>query len=150
MFGFYPLVDRSGGGAAAGPTRKPIYFQVALQESFELSGIPEYLRIALKPVVDVVVAGQDPTSADRKSLLEQGAGLLPRDINDIQSALGECSCKGAPGKSGEPYASLMAGMPKDDPKLLRREISAQGFGILLREMVAVHAKLGECKCKGRA
>lgn len=29
-FGYYPLLDRSGGGGAAGPTRSPYYFQVSL------------------------------------------------------------------------------------------------------------------------
>lgn len=50
MFGYYPLLDRSGGGGSAGPVRRPYYFQVALQESLELSGIPEYLRILAKPI----------------------------------------------------------------------------------------------------
>ena len=31
-FGYYPLIDRSGGGGAAGPKRKPYYMQVVLQE----------------------------------------------------------------------------------------------------------------------
>ena len=50
MFGYYPLLDRSGGGGSAGPVRRPYYFQVALQESQRLSGIPEYLRILAKPI----------------------------------------------------------------------------------------------------
>ena len=50
MFGYYPLLDRSGGGGSAGPVRRPYYFQVALQESLGLSGIPEYLRILAKPI----------------------------------------------------------------------------------------------------
>ena len=40
-YGFYPLLDRSGGGGAAGPTRPAHYFQVILQEPDALSGIPE-------------------------------------------------------------------------------------------------------------
>ena len=32
--------------------------QVALQESFLLSGIPEYLRILAKPTVDVILNGR--------------------------------------------------------------------------------------------
>ena len=42
-FGFYPLIDRSGGGGAAGPQRPPYYMAVVLAEPDALSGIPEYV-----------------------------------------------------------------------------------------------------------
>lgn len=38
LYGYYPLLDRSGGGRA----RPAYYLQIALQESYGLSGIPEY------------------------------------------------------------------------------------------------------------
>jgi len=149
MYGFYPLLDRSGGSGAAGPRRRPYYMQVALAESYELSGIPEYLRIILKPVVDVILAGENPLTVSREALLQQGGGLLRRDFEDIESALTACSCKGAGDNAGEPFAALTAGMPKDNPRQLRRAIAAKGVGLLLRELVEVQAKLGSCKCKGR-
>jgi hypothetical protein len=65
MYGFYPLIDRSEGGNAAGPARQPFYFQVVLAEPTHLSGIPEYLRIAAKPIVDVILSGGDLGTADR-------------------------------------------------------------------------------------
>jgi len=150
MYGFYPLVDRSGGGGAAGPSRPEYYMQVVLAEFFDLSGIPEYLRIMTKPVVDVILAGGDPSTWNNSALLEQGAGLLPRDISDIKSALKRCSCaKSKLWDFGEPYKSLGAGMPKDDPKMNRRQIAAAGVGLLLHDLVKVQKKLGHCKCVGR-
>jgi hypothetical protein len=41
------------------------------QESLATSGIPEYLRIVLKPVVDVILSGADPLTASRADLLFQ-------------------------------------------------------------------------------
>ena len=60
LFGYYPLLDRSGGGGHAGPKRPKYYFQIALQEPNALSGIPEYLRIIAKPIVDIILNGSDP------------------------------------------------------------------------------------------
>ena len=42
-FGYYPIVDRSGGGGMAGPARPAHYFQVVIAEPDALSGIPEYV-----------------------------------------------------------------------------------------------------------
>jgi len=64
-YGFYPLVDRSGGGGEAGPARSPYYFQVVLAEPDNLSGIPEYLRFVAKPLADVIVSGADLSTYDR-------------------------------------------------------------------------------------
>jgi hypothetical protein len=75
-FGFYPLIDRSGGGGAAGPQRPPYYMAVVLAEPNSLSGIPEYLRVAVKPVVDVIMSGGDVSATSRLQLLMQGGGLL--------------------------------------------------------------------------
>jgi len=104
LYGYYPLIDRSGGGGLAGPTRPRLYFQVALQESTRLSGIPEYLRVLAKPVVDLILNGSDPRAADRSNLLRQGGALLQRDLDDIRSALSNCLCLRALGHKGEPYA----------------------------------------------
>ena len=80
----------------------------------------------------------------------QGAGLLPRDISDIQSGLGKCACEhGKFLDRAEPYDSLAKGMPKDDANLTRREIAAQGVGLLLHDLVAIQAQLGPCKCRAR-
>ena len=51
-FGYYPLIDR----------KKNYYMQVVAYESgkgYPLSGIPEYLRLASKPLVDAVMSGED-------------------------------------------------------------------------------------------
>ena len=50
LFGYYPLLDRSGGGGHAGPKRPKYYFQIALQEPNALSGIPEYARKAYRKI----------------------------------------------------------------------------------------------------
>ena len=150
LFGWYPLLDRSGGGDAAGPRRRPYYLQVALQESFQLSGIPEYLRVLLKPVVDVILNGSDPLSATRPPLLAQGAGLLARDVSDIESALVRCTCSANPERAGEPFASLREHLSSDQPKLTRRALTnLTGEGLLLRDLVEVQRRLGACRCKGR-
>jgi len=77
MYGFYPLLDRSHGGGAAGPQRPAFYFQVVLAEQYAFTGIPEYLRLAAKPLVDVIL-GQASQNTTRQALLDQGAGLLAR------------------------------------------------------------------------
>jgi len=153
MYGYYPLIDRSGGGGQSGPRRPKYYFQIALQENEELSGIPEYLRILMKPVVDVILAGGDPWDAvasPRHQLLEQGAGLLQRDLDDIKSALQTCQCLQQPTSNGQPYAALGAGLKADEPSLTRRELTAtRGEGLLLRDLVTVQKTLGACLCEGR-
>ena len=171
MFGYYPLLDRSRGVAHGGggshpasvpasamanqtsaPTRPPFYFQIALQEDVALSGIPEYLRLLAKPVADAILAGRDPESIPRAQLLAAGGGLLARDLDDIKAALGACECARAPHDRGEPYRSLGSWeyMGPDVPEITRRELSAQGQGLLLRDLVHVERRLGRCACKGRA
>uniref|UniRef100_A0A7S0LI79 Beta-lactamase-related domain-containing protein n=1 Tax=Coccolithus braarudii TaxID=221442 RepID=A0A7S0LI79_9EUKA len=149
MYGYYPLVDRSTGGAKAGPMRPPLYFQVVLQESYDNSGIPEYLRIVAKPVADLIMAGISPASAPRTGLLQQGGGLLSRDLDYIASSLGSCNCSRAIGVQGEPWASLKANLIGDLPSLDRRTFAKLGQGLLLRELVDVQASLGTCACEGR-
>ena len=151
MFGYYPLIDRSGGGRAAGPARPGYYFQIALQEPYALSGIPEYLRVMAKPMVDAILSGQDWSTYPRHRLLEQGGGLLARDVADIQASLGKCRCKHKPSSHSEPYAALTSHLSPDEPKKTRRQITQQtGEGVLLSEFVAIHSALGDCRCSGRS
>eukprot|EP00966_Prymnesium_polylepis_P198369 4597264-Prymnesium_polylepis.2 len=153
LYGYYPLIDRSGGGGAAGPERRRYYLQVALQERqspSDLTGIPEYFRLLVKPVVDVILHGADPAAYPRQALLEQGGGLLQRDLDDIQSALLGCRCVRDLGRLGEPYAALAANLSADVPRLTRRELTEKrGEGLLLSDLVQTRRKLGECACKGR-
>ncbi len=84
-YGFYPLIDRSGGnGGDAGPVRPPYYMSVVLAEPDALSGVPEYLRIIAKPVIDFIMAGHDPRSIPKQSLLNNTGGLIARDITFIE------------------------------------------------------------------
>jgi hypothetical protein len=220
MFGYYPLLDRSGGGGSAGPVRRPYYFQVALQESQRLSGIPEYLRILAKPIAvrraparmftaepislpplgplhgpgatwpcaarksdkpaaaallpalaasppsfsplisgnlraqDAILAGENPDMLPRDELIARGAGLLQRDLNDIASALGTCTCAKEPHKKGLPYKALTdypPGLPADEgySELTRFALAKLGQGIIMRDLVAVADQMGECACEGR-
>lgn len=152
LFGYYPLLDRSEGGGAAGPKRPRYYFQIALQESTSLSGIPEYLRIAAKPVVDAILSGADLETYPKEELLAAGAGLLQRDLDDIASALKTCTCAKAKLRKGEPYATLanQVGLQADEPNFTRRELTKRRKeGLLLRDIVAAQEKLGACECTGR-
>ena len=47
------------------------------------------------------------------------------------------------------YASLAKGMPKDEPKLNRRDLAAKGIGILLTDIALIQEKLGTCTCPAR-
>ena len=46
--------------------------KVVLQEPNQLSGIPEYLRLVTKPVIDVIMSGADATKVDPKQILAAG------------------------------------------------------------------------------
>ena len=70
--GYYPLLDRSGGGGAAGVVRPPYYFQIPVQEPDALSGIPEYLRLLVKPAADLLMAGQQPEDVPMAELCKAG------------------------------------------------------------------------------
>ena len=150
LFGYYPLLDRSGGGGSAGPARRPYYFQIAIQEPTALSGIPEYLRLLAKPVVDVILNGSDPRTHSRERYLADGAGLLMRDLNDIRSALKRCVCARHPFRRGEPFGALAANLSADNPNRTRRELTRmRGEGLLLAEVVEAQRQLGRCACTGR-
>ena len=77
-----------------------------IQEPDALSGIPEYLRLVTKPLTDLILAGQDPTTVPKIAILKAGGGLLARDVAFIQGELGNCTCSKDGGAAGEPYASL--------------------------------------------
>eukprot|EP00039_Didymoeca_costata_P018593 m.334112 g.334112 ORF g.334112 m.334112 type:complete len:484 (+) comp17291_c0_seq1:48-1499(+) len=145
FYGYYPLIDRSM-GAAGSLTYPPYYFQVAVAETSALSGIPEYLRLVAKPAADILMAGKNPANASRSELLSLG-GLINRDIAFIQSELGDCECTNA--QKGEPYASLSASLPADEPDKSRYEILGEGHGLTLFDVIEVHKKVGKCQCKGR-
>ncbi len=81
LYGYYPLIDRSRG----------YYMQLVVQESYEKSGIPEYLRIGTKPVVDVIMAGGDPQKAPRGSLIS----LALDDITFIASQVASAASASA-------------------------------------------------------
>lgn len=149
-YGFYPLIDRSGGGGEAGPKRPHYYMQVILQEEDALTGIPEYLRLLAKPIVDVIMGGNDPTTANRQALLDQGAGLIARDITYIKSSLKRCKCSKASAlQFNEPYESLLKLLPADQPNANRREIASNGTGVTMHQLIQVQQALGVCQCKGR-
>ena len=54
-FGFYPLIDRKNG----------YYMEIVAYEhtniTYPRSGIPEYLRLLVKPLVDAIMAGENIT-----------------------------------------------------------------------------------------
>jgi hypothetical protein len=123
---------------------------VALQESYALSGIPEYLRVLAKPVVDVILSGANPDTYPRERMLPLGAGLLRRDIDDIKSSLGHCHCTKKPFGLSEPYAALSANLSADVSTETRRQLTHRTQeGLLLRDLVAVQRELGRCTCTGR-
>jgi len=123
--------------------------QVVLQEPDPLSGVPEYLRIAVKPYVDAILG--NVTAPARQALLDQGAGILRRDLDYIKSEIKSCTCAGATGLKGwnQPYRALEAGMPADKSGVNRRDLAAQGIGLLLPDLAAIQQGLGKCTCKGR-
>merc|ERR1711998_31827 len=147
-FGYYPLLDRSGGGGEAGPARPAYYFQVVLQEPDPLSGVPEYLRILTKPVVDLLIGGGSMNNTTKSALLKAGGGLLRRDIAYIQSELGRCKCARSK-QEGEPWASLSSGLPADEKDINRQAIMDKGGAFDLHDVTEVHQRIGNCQCAGR-
>jgi hypothetical protein len=132
--------------------------QVILQEPDALSGIPEYLRIIAKPVVDIILAGEDPDTYPREKLLAAAAGLVYEDVDYIKQSLGECHCLNNKFKRDEPYSSLEKGTGPPQPApsghhhhggANRRDIERNGTGLLLREIVPIVKELGNCTCANR-
>ena len=147
--GVYPLIDRSTGGGLAGPVRPSHYWSLAINENFATSGIPEYLRMISKPFSDLILNGTDPTTVPNSELLAAGGGILRRDIVYIESELLTCNCTGAPEAHGEPFVSLLDGLPADVPKQYRGDILRAGHGKSLLDIIEIQKKLGTCKCTGR-
>jgi len=147
-FGFYPLLDRSGGGGAAGPKRPPYYMAVVLAEPDSLSGIPEYLRIAVKPIVDIIMSGGDATTTSASTILAAGGGLLRRDVTYIEGELEKCHCSDGKAED-EPYAALTRNQPEDERHVSRYSLLKKGYGLTLFQIAEVQKRLGTCKCQGR-
>jgi len=84
-FGYFPLIDR----------RRNYYMQIVAYEHGErepYSGIPEYLRFVVKPIVDAILADE----ADVRSMMASHAypGLSLADVNYIMSCyVDPSSCK---------------------------------------------------------
>jgi len=101
---------------------------------------------------DAILAGENPDMLPRDELIARGAGLLQRDLNDIASALGTCTCAKEPHKKGLPYKALTdypPGLPADGSELTRFALAKLGQGIIMRDLVAVADQMGECACEGR-
>lgn len=148
-FGLYPLIDRSTGGGLAGPVRPQHYFALDINEAFNTSGIPEYLRIITKPVSDLILNGTEPSTVKNSELLAAGGGILRRDIVYIQSELKSCNCTGAPTAKGEPFASLLKNQPADVRTQYRGDMLRAGQGVSLLDIIAIQKNLGTCTCAGR-
>ena len=123
--------------------------QIPLQEPDALSGIPEYLRLVAKPVVDLIMAGTDPSTYPKNQLLANGGGIIQRDIAFIQGELGACSCSKAPNRKDEPYASLSKLLPADIKFENRKLVLDRGHGLTLFDIARIQQTLGTCSCEGR-
>jgi len=123
--------------------------QVVLQEPNSLSGIPEYLRLVTKPVVDIIMSGADATKVDPKQILAAGGGLLARDVAFIKGELGTCKCENIGDHPDMPYHALTADQPADDAKKNRDVLLAEGQGHTIFQVAEIQRLLGKCSCKGR-
>jgi CubicO group peptidase (beta-lactamase class C family) len=88
-FGFYPLIDRKNG----------YYMQVVAYETgknYPLSGIPEYLRLAAKPLVDAVMRQDDHVVNGENIFSHHTPSLNSLSIADVnyiaQCALHPLTC----------------------------------------------------------
>lgn len=75
-FGFMPIIDRKYG----------YYMQVVAAEmpptgSYPLSGIPEYLAVAMKPVVEAIMSGNPPDASDFGFHTPRYLSLSVADVN---------------------------------------------------------------------
>ena len=147
--GVYPLLDRSEGGDLAGPPRNQSYFGLMVQEPEALTGLPEYFRIIAKPVTDVLVGGHELSKVTDDELLHNLGGLIARDIAYIKTNLKTCTCANE-ARKGEPYISLLEGLPADNSALNRNHIlQGNSSGVTLRRLINVSKTLGVCTCEGR-
>lgn len=75
-FGFYPLIDRANG----------YWMQIVAFESgkfYPRSGIPEYLRFAIKPLVDAIMSGDTYVSYTASHHYPEFQSLTLSDVNYI-------------------------------------------------------------------
>ena len=79
-FGFYPLIDRKNGY-----WMQVVAFETDLRYPF--SGIPEYLRLAIKPLVDAVMRGDDPIQSEL-TFGRHTPGLESMSIGDVNYVTG--------------------------------------------------------------
>jgi len=75
-FGFIPLIDRKHG----------YYMQLVAAEiaptgSYPLSGIPEYLAVAIKPHVDAILSAKPPAAEEHLHYTPQFLSLGVADVN---------------------------------------------------------------------
>eukprot|EP00418_Pyrodinium_bahamense_P009870 CAMPEP_0179106766 /NCGR_PEP_ID=MMETSP0796-20121207/49660_1 /TAXON_ID=73915 /ORGANISM="Pyrodinium bahamense, Strain pbaha01" /LENGTH=463 /DNA_ID=CAMNT_0020804809 /DNA_START=23 /DNA_END=1414 /DNA_ORIENTATION=- len=75
-FGFIPIIDR----------KRQYYFQVVAAEipptgSYPLSGIPEYLAVAIKPHVDAIMSARPPAGMEHLSHNPEFLSLSVADVN---------------------------------------------------------------------
>ena len=114
-----------------------------------LTGLPEYFRIIAKPVTDVLVGGHKLSEVTDDELLHNLGGLIERDIHYIRDNLKTCTCEHETRK-GEPYVSLLEGLPADNKELNRNHIlQGNSSGVTLRRLINVSKTLGTCTCEGR-
>merc|ERR1711924_331241 len=78
-FGFIPVLDRRNG----------YYLQVVTAEtpptgSYPLSGIPEYLAVAIKPHIDLIMSGHD---IDPSVHMTHAPSLLSLGVADVNYCL---------------------------------------------------------------
>lgn len=81
-FGFIPIIDR----------KNNYYMQVVAAEigktgSYPLSGIPEYLAVAIKPHIDAILSKKPPDAGEH---MTHSAGLLSLGVADVNYCL---NCK---------------------------------------------------------
>ena len=88
-FGFYPLIDRT----------QKYYMQIVAYEhgkNYPLSGIPEYLRLAAKPLVDAVMQNNDAVFNGENAFAHHTVSLNSLSIADVnyiaQCALHPLTC----------------------------------------------------------
>eukprot|EP00656_Telonema_subtile_P057366 TRINITY_DN9412_c0_g1_i3.p1 TRINITY_DN9412_c0_g1~~TRINITY_DN9412_c0_g1_i3.p1 ORF type:complete len:182 (-),score=52.81 TRINITY_DN9412_c0_g1_i3:275-820(-) len=75
-FGFIPIIDRAG----------EYYMEVVAAEiaptgSYPLSGIPEYLAVAIKPHIDAILSAQPPAAEEHLHYNPQFMSLGVADVN---------------------------------------------------------------------
>ena len=147
LYGYFPLLDRTRGGGLAGPSRPEFYMQIVCREGDQLSGIPEYLRIVSKPIVDYILSGANQTT--NQQLLALGGGLIYRDVEFMYQSLGNCTCTNdAKNGAGNPWAAMYSRLSPDDNRT-RHEILADPSmrTLTLNQIQEIQREVGVCRCR---